>query len=270
MMPFSEETEPFIIGQDDRVTAVYKPCGWHSVCQTKSDHSIVSWLYDQGIPRLRESKMDQELGLIYRLDQMTSGILLFAANPQSLEELRQAQKELAIVKRYILISTFSECELLGSLPGTLKEKQSCLIEELFSKREAYIESYFRPYGPKGASVSCIAAEFASKSKKPITKEIYVSKFIAAYRMIEESNARLRLPNEAVCLEVEIRKGFRHQIRAHCAWIGLPILGDMLYGGQGSNRLWLEAFSVCLPQADRCRNEWKLYNGIQDIAQVSPE
>jgi len=98
----------------------------------KSDHSIVSWLYDQGIPRLRESQMDQELGLIYRLDQMTSGILLFAANPQSLEELRQAQKELAIVKRYILISTFSECELLGSLPGTLKEKQSCLIEELFS------------------------------------------------------------------------------------------------------------------------------------------
>jgi len=85
-------------------------------------------------------------------------------------------------------------------------------------------------------------------------------------VMEGSNTKLQLPNGVVCLEVEIQKGFRHQIRAHSAWIGLPILGDLLYGEQDSNRLWLEAFSVCLPQHDGCRKEWKLYNGIEDIAQ----
>jgi len=148
----------------------------------------------------------------------------------------------------------------------MKERQSFFIEELLSNKEVYIESYFRPYGPKGALVSCIAPEFASKSNKPITKDIYVSKYIAAYKVMEGSNAKLQLPIGVVCLEVEIHKGFRHQIRAHSAWIGLPILGDMLYGEQDSNRLWLEAFSVCLPQQDGCRNEWKLYDGIKDIAQ----
>lgn len=266
MTPFAEEREPFIIGQDDRVYAVYKPCGWHSVSQKKSDHSIVSWLYNQGIAGLKESLVGRELGLVYRLDQATSGILLFAANRDSFISLRQAQNELAIAKRYISISAPSECELPGSLPKTMKERQSFFIEELLSNKEVYIESYFRPYGPKGALVSCIAPEFASKSNKPITKDIYVSKYIAAYKVMEGSNAKLQLPIGVVCLEVEIHKGFRHQIRAHSAWIGLPILGDMLYGEQDSNRLWLEAFSVCLPQQDGCRNEWKLYDGIKDIAQ----
>jgi 23S rRNA pseudouridine1911/1915/1917 synthase len=31
--------------------------------------------------------------------------------------------------------------------------------------------------------------------------------------------------------VRIRRGFRHQIRCHLAWLGYPILGDPLYGLQ---------------------------------------
>jgi 23S rRNA pseudouridine1911/1915/1917 synthase len=31
--------------------------------------------------------------------------------------------------------------------------------------------------------------------------------------------------------LRIRRGFRHQIRCHLAWIGKPILYDTLYGGE---------------------------------------
>jgi 23S rRNA pseudouridine1911/1915/1917 synthase len=30
--------------------------------------------------------------------------------------------------------------------------------------------------------------------------------------------------------LRIRRGFRHQIRCHLAWLGFPITGDALYGG----------------------------------------
>ena len=40
----------------------------------------------------------------------------------------------------------------------------------------------------------------------------------------------------------IRKGFRHQIRAPLAWVGLPILGDSLYEGPPAPRLYLESRS----------------------------
>lgn len=42
------------------------------------------------------------------------------------------------------------------------------------------------------------------------------------------------------LEIEIRTGVRHQIRAHLAAIGHPVLGDALYGGGGEARLFLHA------------------------------
>lgn len=39
----------------------------------------------------------------------------------------------------------------------------------------------------------------------------------------------------------ITKGFRHQIRAHLAWIGQPIIGDVLYGEAAAQSL------MCQPQ-----------------------
>jgi 23S rRNA-/tRNA-specific pseudouridylate synthase len=51
------------------------------------------------------------------------------------------------------------------------------------------------------------------------------------------------------LSVEIRKGFRHQVRAHLAYLGFPIYGDPLYGvpvPQGAPvRMYLHASAISL-------------------------
>jgi tRNA pseudouridine32 synthase/23S rRNA pseudouridine746 synthase len=47
------------------------------------------------------------------------------------------------------------------------------------------------------------------------------------------------------LELHPRTGRTHQIRAHCAAIGHPVLGDAVYGG-GAGRLMLLAREILLP------------------------
>jgi len=63
------------------------------------------------------------------------------------------------------------------------------------------------------------------------------------------------------LELSPRTGRTHQLRAHCALLGCPILGDRLYGGGGEIRLHLHAYrlQLCLQPP-----------GIDVIAPLPPE
>ncbi len=47
------------------------------------------------------------------------------------------------------------------------------------------------------------------------------------------------------LELRPRTGRTHQIRAHCAWLGCPVLGDAVYG-DGGERLHLLSRAIRLP------------------------
>ncbi|MBP9681125.1 MAG: hypothetical protein KBD76_06945 [Bacteriovorax sp.] len=42
------------------------------------------------------------------------------------------------------------------------------------------------------------------------------------------------------LEIELRSGLRHQIRAQLAYLGYPLRGDVFYGGRPAQRLYLHA------------------------------
>jgi 23S rRNA-/tRNA-specific pseudouridylate synthase len=42
------------------------------------------------------------------------------------------------------------------------------------------------------------------------------------------------------MEVQLGRGLRHQIRSQLAFLGHPLRGDLLYGGQKAKRLYLHA------------------------------
>lgn len=55
----------------------------------------------------------------------------------------------------------------------------------------------------------------------------------------------RVGRENTLLEVRIETGRQHQIRAHLAWLGHPIVGDARYGTKG-RRMGLHALRLVLP------------------------
>ena len=81
----------------------------------------------------------------------------------------------------------------------------------------------------------------------------------AYRVIQ-TGSRLSL------LELQPTTGRTHQLRVHLKKLGHPILGDTLYGGQASERLFLHAKSLelTLPNRQRALFEAPLPPGFKEV------
>ena len=125
----------------------------------------------------------------HRLDRNTSGLTLFAKNKEALDILFNKFKTHEIEKHYI-------CRVYG-IP---KEKHKTLEAYLFKdskKSQVYI---------------------CDSPKKGYQK------IITEYKIISSDNS-----NNTSILEVILHTGRTHQIRAHLAHIGHPIIGDGKYG-----------------------------------------
>ncbi|MFP4657952.1 MAG: pseudouridine synthase [Desulfonatronovibrionaceae bacterium] len=70
---------------------------------------------------------------------------------------------------------------------------------------------------------------------------------------------VRMPGPDITLvRVRIKKGKRHQIRAHLGALGYPVLGDCLYGPPGEGgRLYLHHEKIVFPEFEaECNPDWE--------------
>jgi 23S rRNA pseudouridine1911/1915/1917 synthase len=219
---------PVICHETEDFAVVFKPPRMHCAPlkrDGKENETLLAW-YAKIFPPVMglSGKKENEGGLLHRLDFETQGLVLFAKNRQSLENLLNQQKQGNFIKEYNAI-----CQKSRPQPGALE----------FSINQNFplvIESYFRPYGP------------GRKQVRPVTTEKLKGKEIAkdgdSYYKTEITGIERKQTDsmeELYFFTVRLKRGFRHQIRCHLAWVGFPVLNDPIYGkGEANGFLALRA------------------------------
>ncbi|MDR2303551.1 MAG: RNA pseudouridine synthase [Treponema sp.] len=109
-----------------------------------------------------------------------------------------------------------------------------------------IESLFRPWG-KGRR---LVRPLPASGKKPLREAAWDRGNPYRTEIKNFSAAELQPGEKCLKLSIELRRGFRHQIRCHLAWLGFPIVNDPLYGkaeaGQGTLALSASGLSFTDP------------------------
>jgi len=228
---------PVICHETEDFAVVFKPPRMHTAPMgqdaplkrdSNENETLLDW-YAKVFPPITElsGRKDGEGGLLHRLDFETQGLVLFAKNQQSLENLLNQQKQGKLIKEYSAI-----CQKYEQRPDGFEIFPGPQIDI----PPLVIESYFRPYGP------------GRKQVRPVTKEKIKSKEITKdggsfYKTEVIGIERTQADNqeELYHFTVRLKRGFRHQIRCHLAWVGFPVLNDPLYGkGEVNGFLALKA------------------------------
>jgi tRNA pseudouridine32 synthase / 23S rRNA pseudouridine746 synthase len=207
-----------IVYQDENVIAIDKPAGLLSV----PGRSIE--LQDSVITRLRQLSPDGEIYPVHRLDRDTSGILLVARDRQIQSYLHQQFRDRQVHKVY-------EAILTGELdPNCQHYYQHCHILDR----------------QQGAIDLPLIKDPTERLRQKVDFE-YGKPSLTKFRVLEKIGEFTRIEFEPVT-------GRTHQIRVHAAdaqGLGLPILGDRLYGCHSpATRLHLHARELSFVKFDR--------------------
>jgi len=218
----TEQEKPYVLDETEDFAVVYKPPRMHSVPgKNNSGDTLLDW-YAQVFPPVMELS-NRTGGMLHRLDFETQGLILFAKNQPSLDYLLKLQDEGNFIKEYSAV-----CRKDSALPSSFPPPPSGFpLAEFPGQTNFTVESFFRPFGPGRKEVRPVT-DAGAQSRKTAHNE--VAKDRGGYYRTEIVDYRVT-GNEYYTFTIRLKRGFRHQIRCHLAWIGCPVLNDPLYGQQ---------------------------------------
>lgn len=198
-----------IIYEDNHLLVVVKPAGIPSQADKTGDIDMLTLLKEY-IKQKYNKPGEVYLGLVHRLDRMTSGIMVFARTSKAASRLSKNIREGDFKKRYI-----------AAVNGYMnKENKNILLENYLSKNEKTNTSRVCKKEDKNSKL-------ASLSYTVIDNFMYNNK-------------------EYSYVEVKLNTGRHHQIRVQMSNIGYTLYGDIKYGSdvnkKGEN-LALFAYSL---------------------------
>lgn len=211
MLAFQQLKDIGILYEDENIILLNKPAGILTQKAAPTDLSLNEWLI--GYLMKNDRQVQEELAsfrpsVCNRLDRNTSGIVLCGKSLSGSQTLSRMIRERSLQKYYYTVC-FGEIKKPSVVEGYLVKKQ----------------------GSRTVVVS------SADERTDTQKEGDTGGFIkTAYRP-------LCMRNGYTLLEVELITGKTHQIRAHLASIGHPVIGDFKYGDRKRNEKIKERFGL---------------------------
>lgn len=236
--------------------------------------------------RIREAqvrgKKAIEAGLLHRLDTDTRGLVLFAKDQAVYDFLAARQEAGQIIKTYCAfvepslsrameysgygfdvteLSTLKE--LSAAQRGIAAQGQVIVQERIAAQLPLTLESQFRNFGPGAKRVAPVVSgsRHYKKDGRLYTTVIETIDILPSpidgNDIVPETVCESLSPPPLIRLCCRLSRGYRHQVRAHLAAAGLPIVGDPLYAPQGAEAppeaaqvsLQLYAVSLAFPDPE---------------------
>jgi len=250
-----------VIYRDDDVIAINKPAGLPTQGGSGQNRHV------DGLSEVLKFGLDEKPRLVHRLDKDTSGVLLLARNRLAAQGLTAAMRHKETRKIYWALVAGVPTPYLGEVKYGLVKAAG--------------------RGAKGEGEKMIAIHPREIDATPGAKRAHTL-YATLYRV----------GGRASWVAMEPLTGRTHQLRAHMAEIGHPIVGDGKYGGSGqenmgdgwgaqlggiiSKKLHLHArmmrfehpitrkvITVTAPLPEHMAHSWDTFGWAEDLAAEDP-
>jgi len=188
-----------VIYRDDHIIALNKPPGLPTQGGSKQTRHV------DGLAEALKFGYEEKPRLVHRLDKDTSGVLLLARTREVAKALTTAIRHRETRKIYWALVAGVPTPYLGEIRFGLMKAPG--------------------HGHKGEGEKMIAVHPRDMNSMPDAKRAHTL-YATLYRVA----------SRAAWVAMEPITGRTHQLRAHMAEIGHPIIGDGKYGGSGQENL----------------------------------
>lgn len=211
-----------IIYEDEHILVINKPAGVNT--HSPSPYAT-NGIYDY----LRNLTPEwANLAIIHRLDKETSGVIVFSKTKLANQSLTKQFTERTVEKKYVLITDRNPPSDKFSVVSHITKDGSLFKSMPLEKRSEPAKTLFRKLEATDAEIIRLCSHWVDYAK----------------------NAHPNLSLKT--LIAHPLTGRTHQVRLHASEKGCPILGDILYGGTESIRIWLHSAELTLkhPQIEK--------------------